>query len=205
MIYRGLAFFCMWILTTQPLLAESHLTEINVDESFAAAVKLIEQKQYVDAVSVFKILAEQEVPEAQYNLSLLFFNGLGTPKNFRQALIWSWKAHLNKHETARIQVNNILDIITPDLQNAVAEDLILEFTDIAKTGNSEAALKLGITYTELLVEPDYPTAYVWLSIAQAYGVEEASGLLMSTTDELTVEEVINKQDEASTLFDEINK
>jgi TPR repeat protein len=205
MIYRGLAFFCMWILTTQPLLAESHLTEINVDESFAAAVKLIEQKQYVDAVSVFKILAEQDVPEAQYNLSLLFFNGLGTPKNFRQALIWSWKAHLNKHETARTQVNNILDMITPDLQNAVAEDLILEFTDIAKTGNSEAALKLGITYIELLVEPDYPTAYVWLSIAQAYGVEEASGLLMSTTDELTVEEVIIKQDEASTLFDEINK
>jgi TPR repeat protein len=205
MIYRGLAFFCMWILTTQPLLAESHLTEINVDESFAAAVKLIEQKQYVDAVSVFKILAEQEVPEAQYNLSLLFFNGLGTPKNFRQALIWSWKAHLNEHETARTQVNNILDMITPDLQNAVAEDLILEFTDVAKSGNSEAALKLGITYTELLVEPDYPTAYVWLSIAQAYGVEEASGLLMSTTDELTVEEVIIKQDEASTLFDEINK
>ena len=205
MIYRGLAFFCMWILTTLPLLAESHLTEINVDESFAAAVKLIEQKQYVDAVSVFKILAEQEVPEAQYNLSLLFFNGLGTPKNFRQALIWSWKAHLNEHETARTQVNNILDMITPDLQNAVAEDLILEFTDVAKSGNSEAALKLGITYTELLVEPDYPTAYVWLSIAQAYGVEEASGLLMSTTDELTVEEVIIKQDEASTLFDEINK
>ena len=205
MIYRGLAFFCMWILTTQPLLAESHLTEINVDESFATAVKLIEQKQYVDAVSVFKILAEQEVPEAQYNLSLLFFNGLGTPKNFRQALIWSWKAHLNEHETARTQVNNILDMITPDLQNAVAEDLILEFTDVAKSGNSEAALKLGITYTELLVEPDYPTAYVWLSIAQAYGVEEASGLLMSTTDELTVEEVIIKQDEASTLFDEINK
>ena len=200
-----MAFFCVWILTTQPLLSESQFTSVNVDESFAAAVKLIEQKQYVDAVSVFKILAEQEVPEAQYNLSLLFFNGLGTPKNFRQALIWSWKAHLNEHETARTQVNNILDMITPDLQNAVAEDLILEFTGIAKTGSPEAALKLGITYTELLVEPDYPTAYVWLSIAQAYGVEEASGLLMSTTDELTVEEVIIKQDEASTLFDEINK
>jgi TPR repeat protein len=205
MIYKGKALFCIWMLVTQPLVAESHLTEINVDDSFAAAVKLIEQKQYVDAVSVFKILAEQEVPEAQYNLSLLFFNGLGTPKNFRQALIWSWKAHLNEHETARTQVNNILDMITPDLQNAVAEDLILEFTDIAKTGNSEAALKLGITYTELLLEPDYPTAYVWLSIAQAYGVEEASGLLMSTTEELTVEEVIIKQDEASSLFDEINK
>jgi TPR repeat protein len=205
MTNKGMAFFCVWILTTQPLLSESQFTSVNVDESFAAAVKLIEQKQYVDAVSVFKILAEQEVPEAQYNLSLLFFNGLGTPKNFRQALIWSWKAHLNEHETARTQVNNILDMITPDLQNAVAEDLILEFTDIAKTGNSEAALKLGITYTELLVEPDYPTAYVWLSIAQAYGVEEASGLLMSTTEELTVEEVIIKQDEASSLFDEINK
>jgi TPR repeat protein len=205
MIYKGIAFLGMWMLTTQPLLSEIYVTDVNVDESFAAAVKLVEQKQYVDAVSVFKILADQGVPEAQYNLSLLFLNGLGTPKNFRQALIWSWKAHLNKHETALTQVNNILDMITPDLQNAVAEDLILEFTDISKTGNSEAALKLGITYTELLVEPDYPTAYVWLSIAQAYGVEEASELLMKVTDALTVEEVIIKQDEASTLFHEINK
>jgi TPR repeat protein len=193
------------MLTTQPLLAESHFTDVNVDESFASAVELIERKQYVDAVSVFKALARQGVPEAQYNLSLLFFNGLGTPKNFRQALIWSWKAYLNKHEAALTQVNKILEMITPDLQNAVADELILEFTDISKTGNPEAALKLGIIYIELLVEPDYATAYVWLSIAQAYGVEEASAFLHETTDKLTVEEVIIKQEEASTLFDEINK
>jgi hypothetical protein len=36
-------------------------------------------------------------------------------------------------------------------------------------------------------------------------VEEASELLMKVTDALTVEEVIIKQDEASTLFHEINK
>jgi len=56
-----------------------------------------------------------------------------------------------------------------------------------------------------MVEPDYASAYVWLSIAQAYGIEEASALLSDVTEQLAIEEVLIKQDEASKLFTEINK
>ena len=192
------------MIATKTVRAENHLTDINVDESFMTAVKLVEKKQYIDAVNIFNVLAHQEIPEAQFNLSLLLFNGLGVPKNFKQALVWSWKAYLNNHESAINQVNDILEIVTPELQSAVADELIQELTAIAKSGDATAALKLGITFTELMVEPDYASAYVWLSIAQAFGIEEASPIMVSVAEQLAIEEVIVKQDEAAKLFDEIN-
>lgn len=192
------------MIATKTVRAENHLTDINVDESFMTAVKLVEKKQYIDAVNIFNVLAQQGVPEAQFNLSLLLFNGLGVPKNFKQALVWSWKAYLNNHESAINQVNDILEIVTPELQSAVADEMIQELTAIAKSGDATAALKLGITFTELMVEPDYASAYVWLSIAQAFGIEEASPIMVSVTEQLAIEEVIVKQDEAAKLFDEIN-
>ena len=196
--------FCV-LVSTKWVQADNHLQDINIDESFKTAVKLVEKKQYIDAVDVFNVLAEQEIPEAQFNLSLMLFNGLGAPKNFRQALVWSWKAHLNKHEAARSQVTEILDNVTPELRSDVANKLITELTGLAKKGDAEAALKLGITFINLMVEPDYASAYVWLSIAQAYGIEEASALLSDVTEQLAIEEVLIKQDEASKLFTEINK
>ena len=191
------------MIATKTVRAENHLMDINVDESFMTAVNLVEKKQYIDAVNIFNVLAQQQVPEAQFNLSLLLFNGLGVPKNFKQALVWSWKAHLNNHESAINQVNDILEIVTPELQGAVADELIQELTAIANNGDATAALKLGITFTELMVEPDYASAYVWLSIAQAFGIEEASPIMVNVTEQLAIEEVIVKQEEAAKLFAEI--
>ena len=76
--------------------------------------------------------------------------------------------------------------------------------DNAKAGDQNAALKLGKTYTDLLVVPDYQSAYVWLSIAQAYGLESASSLLKQTADQLTLEDILVQQEQASNTFSEIN-
>ena len=202
---KFLLLFFLAVVMAPMAKSENHLTDINVDESFLTAIKLVEIKQYIDAVNIFNVLAQQEVREAQFNLSLLLFNGLGVPKNFKQALVWSWKAHLNNHESAINQVNDILEIVTPELQSAVADEMIQELTAIAKSGDATAALKLGITFTELMVEPDYASAYVWLSIAQAFGIEEASPIMVSVPEQLAIEEVIVKQDEAAKLFDEITQ
>jgi TPR repeat protein len=63
--------------------AESHLNDLNVEQNFRTAVKLVEDQQYIDAINIFMVLAERDIPEAQYNLSLLLFNGLGAPKILR--------------------------------------------------------------------------------------------------------------------------
>lgn len=184
--------------------AENHVVSPEFQQDFKIAVKKIEDKKFLEAVEIFEKLASQGVPEAQFNLALLNNNGLGTPKNFKMALYWSWYAHLNGHTTALNQVNSIYGSITEALRDTVANLIIEELLSAANTGDHLSALKLGQTYTGLLVTPDYPSAYLWLSIAQAYGIEQASELLAQTAKQLTVEEILSQQEQASSKFLEIN-
>lgn len=184
--------------------AENHSLPPKLAEEFEIAVKNVESKNFLEAVKIFDKLAQSGLPEAQFNLSLLYSSGLGTPKNYKTALYWSWQAHLNDHPTAINQVNEIFDLITEALRDAVANQIIDELLSVAKAGDQTSALKLGKTYTNLLVAPDYQSAYVWLSIAQAYGLESASELLSQVADELTLEEILAQQEQASTTFSEIN-
>ena len=184
--------------------AENHVVSPEFQQDFKIAVKKIEDKKFLEAVEIFEKLASQGVPEAQFNLALLNNNGLGTPKNFKMALYWSWYAHLNGHTTALDQVNSIYGSITEALRDTVANLIIEELLSAANSGDHLSALKLGQTYTGLLVTPDYPSAYLWLSIAQAYGIEQASELLAQTAKQLTVEEILSQQEQASLKFLEIN-
>ncbi len=184
--------------------AENHTLSPKLAKNFEMAVKNVENKNFLAAVKMFNELAENDLPEAQFNLSLLHSSGLGTPKNYKTALYWSWQAHLNGHETAINQVTEIYDLITEALRDTVANQIIDELLAIAKAGDHNAALKLGKTYTDLLVVPDYQSAYVWLSIAQAYGLESASSLLKQTADQLTLEDILLQQEQAANTFSEIN-
>ena len=184
--------------------AENHDPSPELAKEFEMAVKNVESKNFLDAVRAFEKLAQSGLPEAQFNLSLLHSSGLGTPKNYKMALYWSWQAHLNDHPTAINQINEIFDLITEALRDTVANQIIDELLAVAKAGEQTSTLKLGKTYTDLLVTPDYQSSYVWLSIAQAYGLESASGLLSQVADELTLEEILVQQEQASTTFSEIN-
>ena len=195
LLFIGLAY------TSQ---AENHTLSPKLAKDFEMAVKNVENKNFLAAVKMFNELAENGLPEAQFNLSLLHSSGLGTPKNYKTALYWSWQAHLNGHETAINQVTEIYDLITEALRDTVANQIIDELLAVAKEGDQNAALKLGKTYTDLLVVADYQSAYVWLSIAQAYGLESASSLLKQTADQLTLEDILLQQEQAANTFSEIN-
>tara|TARA_B100001175_G_scaffold106137_1_gene90137 strand:- start:2941 stop:3537 length:597 start_codon:yes stop_codon:yes gene_type:complete len=186
------------------LYAENHQKNL-VDEEFNSAIKYVEKKQFFEAYQIFSSLAELEIPEAQFNLALLYSNGLGTPKNFRLALYWSWQAHLNDHETAIEQVNKTYELINENLRNSVAETTIEELVASAQAGDRAAPLKLGKTYLGLFVEAQNQPAYLWLSISQAYGEERASALLEEAASQMTLEEVLAQQEEAQKSFNEMIK
>ena len=194
------------IVGSNILWAESHNIKMaDQVNKFENAVKLVAEKKYLEAVDRFKNLAELGLPEAQFNLALLNLNGLGAPKNFKNALYWSWYAYLNKHETAFSQAEAIFPSITEALRDEVATQIIEELLVLANDGDQGAALKLGQTYTQLFVTPDYKSAYVWLSIAQAYGLEEVTELLDNATKQLTLEEVLQQQDESADTFSKIKR
>ena len=201
---RNLICICFLVLYSTVLYAENHQKK-SVDEEFKAAIKHVEKKQFFEAYQIFSSLAELGIPEAQFNLALLYSNGLGTPKNFRLALYWSWQAHLNDHETAIDRVNKTYDLINEDLRNSVAQTIIEELVASAQAGDRAAPLKLGKTYLGLFVEAQNQPAYLWLSISQAYGEERASALLEEAASQMTLEEVLAQQEEAQKSFNDMIK
>jgi len=201
---RKFVYICFLVLYSTVLYAENHQKK-PVDEEFKSAIKHVEKKQFFEAYQIFSSLAELGIPEAQFNLALLYSNGLGTPKNFRLALYWSWQAHLNDHETAIDRVNKTYDLINEDLRNSVAQTIIEELVASAQAGDKDAPLKLGKTYLALFVEAQNLPAYLWLSISQAYGEERASALLEEAASQMSLEEVLAQQEEAQKSFDGILK
>ena len=201
---RNFLYMSLLVFYSTVLYAENHQKNL-VDEEFKSAIKYVEKKQFFEAYQIFSSLAELEIPEAQFNLALLYSNGLGTPKNFRLALYWSWQAHLNDHETAIEQVNKTYELINENLRNSVAETIIEELVASAQAGDRAAPLKLGKTYLGLFVEAQNQPAYLWLSISQAYGEERASALLEEAASQMTLEEVLAQQEEAQKSFNDMIK
>ena len=191
-------------LNSLPFVAKAGSHE-DVEALFDKGVELLADKQYVTAVEIFSQLANQGVPEAQFNLSVLLNNGLGAPISYELSLYWAWYAHLGGHPGAEQQVEKIQGIITDDLRNTVAEKIKEELITLAEDGQRTAALNLGLTNLDLLVTPDLANAYIWLSIAQAYGLEGASTRLREVADLLSIEEIQTHQASAYAKFSQILK
>ena len=202
MILKKIIFTLFIILFSTFLFAGSH-EKTGVKEEFNKAIKLIEKMRYFEAFQIFSDLSQNDIPEAQYNLALLYSNGLGAPKNYKLSLYWSWQAHLNGHETAIDRITATYDLINENLRNEVAQLIIDELLITAQNGDRPAPLKLGKTYLGLFVEAQNQPAYLWLSIAQAYGDKAASDLLEKAATQLTLEEVLAQQEEAHKTFQSI--
>ena len=194
----------IYIFFLSPLLAnaDSH-GKVAAQQKFTEAINYVQDKEYLQAFGIFSELSNDGFPEAQFNLSLLYFSGLGSPKNFKLSLYWSWMAHLNLHETALDRVNASFEQINDNLRNTVAQQIAEELTILANGGDKHAPLKLGKTYLGLFVEPNYESAYIWLSIAQAYGDEQAPEYLEQATSNLEVDIILTQQEEAQKLFQAI--
>lgn len=60
----------------------------NEENNFQEALRLIENQNYSEGISLFKSLAASGKPEAQYELGSLYSNGLGVDKNLTEAFKW---------------------------------------------------------------------------------------------------------------------
>jgi uncharacterized protein len=73
----------------------------NVWGGFKEGMDVNLQKDYATALKEFKPLAEQGNADAQFNLGLIYINGLGTPKNEEIAFKWFHKSAEQRHARAQ--------------------------------------------------------------------------------------------------------
>ena len=74
---------------------------------FEQAEEDYRQGAYIKALNTFYVLAKEENPKAQYNLGLMYANGLGAQKDMAQAQQWYEKAAKQGNASAQYNLAQI--------------------------------------------------------------------------------------------------
>src|SRR5215467_5646768 len=141
------------------------------DEGFLA----YERGDYETALKEFRPLAEQGIAIAQYSLGVMYDNGEGVVRDFREASRWYRSAAEQGYAAGQFHL-----AILYLRGNGVPQDYAeaakwLKFA--AERGNESAQTRLGELYLngEGVAQNDV-MAYTWLSLAAAQGQKDAIDL-----------------------------
>ena len=124
------------------------------------------------ALEITRDAAESGDPDAQYLLSSMLLEGMGTPPDPASGLAWLHRAGHNDHPTAQLELGSrysLGDLLHRDLDAA-----LFWIGRSARLGNPEAQYLLGKAYDSSdALERDYSEAYKWLRLAADQGFEPA--------------------------------
>ncbi len=116
----------------------------------------------------YRLAADQGYAKAQLNLGDMYAAGSGVPRDFLEAAKLYGEAAKQRNANARYKLGYLYHHgigVSQDLKEAVRL-----YHQAADQGLAEAQLMLGILYSlGEAVPQNLQTAYVWLSLAMAYG------------------------------------
>ena len=149
--YIFFAFWAVFFLLFRPALLSSNDISPLDDEFFEKASIAYKNGEFMLAFDIFSGLAEKGIHDAQYNLAVILKSGKGVPKDYIQALFWSWRARLGGIELAVDQSEELMDLVPEkslkDLRESVRETLRSRVFD----GDSAAISRLANYF---LIIPD---------------------------------------------------
>ena len=197
--------FLLAITVNFPALSDGHNDAmpqkvIDPDKAYRVAVEAVRDKKYTIAVQHFEILAKQSQYDAQYNLALLMKQGLGIPQNYPEALKWTWLAHLGGVKKAQGLADMLLDLVPEKRQDKTRDQVSDNLTSRIESGDLTALTQFARFHLDVLVEPDYETAYSWYSVAAALKMPGGIRGREDVIDEIDPEKLVELQDEATEIF-----
>ena len=197
--------FLLAITVNFPALSDGHNDAmpqkvIDPDKAYRVAVEAVRDKKYTIAVEHFEILAKQSQYDAQYNLALLMKQGLGIPQNYPEALKWTWLAHLGGVKKAQGLADMLLDLVPEKRRDKTRDQVSDNLTSRIESGDLTALTQFARFHLDVLVEPDYETAYSWYSVAAALKMPGGIRGREEVIDEIDPEKLVELQDEATEIF-----
>ena len=166
--------FPLWLLFAfllLPSFLSANTHETDADQQFEEAVTAVHEKAYRKALMLFKTLAEDDISDAQFNAALLIKAGMGQPRNYSEAYYWAVLSDLGGEPRAKTLVSELAGILPAEDIDSNHSRILDRLTKQLSDGTSQAIIKFARLHFEFLTEPDYETAYIWYSIAQAMGIK----------------------------------
>ena len=169
-----------------------HLLQANELEKGMFA---LEMEDYDRALYYLTFEAAQGNPIAQYNLGLMYKNGVGVKKDLNEAIGWFIIASDNGHMLAKYALG--LSYYHGNGFRKNYQKAMNLFLDASYLGHPASQINVGnMYYYGQSVGKNYPKAHMWWSIAKEKGIEAAFNNL------IMIENVMSKNQlsEAEKLY-----
>ena len=153
---------------------------------------------YTKAYQLFQGLAESGDTKAQYDLSLMYIQGIGTKQNIEQGLVWLNRAA----EKGNIEAMLELGVLYQKIVNLEGgpQLALYWFEKAAMAGSAVGQYNLAHMYMDGGQIPvDLPKAYLWMSLSEATGNPVASTQLAKLKTSLTPQELLTAEAKIAAL------
>ena len=189
------------VAVAAPVSASDDIDTSNA--TFAEAIQAVKDRDFRHAIKLFRLQAEQNQHDAQYNLALLLEAGKGAPQNFSEALVWAWSAKLGGIEASGDLAEDLLDMLPEDAVDDVRKKVKQRLEDRIDAGNAPAVYQLAQYHHEIVEEPDFEMAYIWYSISTAIGLPGSLEARDDARGNVDDEKIAELQNKAGTIYESL--
>ena len=162
----------------------------DVQTDFENGMAAYKEKDYAKAFRLWRPLAKKGFAKAQFNLAILYIQGVGTPTNPRKAFEWLRKSADQDHTGA--QYNLGLMYLNGEGTKKSNKEALKWFRKAADKGDPIAQYGLSAMYLYGKgVKKDYVKAHLWSSLAARRGLKEAEKARDDIARNMTPEQIIN--------------
>ena len=174
---------------------------LSDEEYYNKGVSLYDEGAFDESFIVFFNLAEKGHNDSIFNLSNMYYEGVGTIQNFKQSLKYCWLCALNGNKKCLKKVDTIKSKLSENAIEEIANQIptILE-KNFIEFNNSKSAFKLGFWFENFSPEIDYEQSYLWYSVSVSGGIYKAMKLRDRVGEEIEADKIVELQTKAEEIF-----
>ena len=147
---------------------------LNDVDYYKSGVEFYENGDFKKSFIVFFNLSEKGNKDAIFNLSNMYFEGIGTTQDFSKSLKYTWLCSLNGNKKCFKKIKSIKEKLEEDEFIKISKNIpeILE-NGYINENNPISAFQLGYWYEKVSPEIDFEKSYLWYSVSVSAGVYKA--------------------------------
>ena len=161
-----------------------------------SAIEALRDGRAPEAAQMLLDLARTGDADAQFNLGLLYAEGIGVPQNDRESLYWGWRARLAGVPAARALIDKLAEKASPALREELVTRIEADLAPRIQSGDGRAMLERSVLRLELLPKPDLEGGYVWQALSAALATPNAAAARDATLAQIDPKNRLAAQDAA---------
>ena len=191
-------FFFIFLIFFTELISEDLIDD---ETYYLNGVKLYDQGNFKESYIIFFNLSEKGNKDAIYNLSNMYFEGIGTTQNYHKSLEYTWLCSLNGNKKCIKKLKKVKEKLEEDEVLEISKIIpgILE-NEFLNNNDIISAFKLGYWFEKFSPEIDFEKSYLWYSVSVSAGVYKAMKLRDRVGELIDKKKISELQVEANEIF-----